>query len=105
MKWAAVMAAIALCSLGGQAAGTPHPERDTVAQHLPQLYHCHAREAATEKAVLHLTIAPDGTVAGIRVESDSRDLASCVERVARRWKFQRADKERQFHWPVVFAAG
>ncbi len=67
-----------------------------------QLKHCQKSEQ-DDKAMLRVTIEPDGTVSDVSVETADADLRECVERTARRWRFAKSQKPRTMVWPIVFA--
>jgi len=67
-----------------------------------QLKHCQKGDQ-DDKAMLRVTIEPDGTVSDVSVDAADHDLRECVERTARRWRFAKSQEPRTIVWPIVFA--
>jgi hypothetical protein len=88
--------------------------RRAVARQRSTVDRCQAREArriggtSNLRVVLHLSVAPDGSVTRSAVGSPSlRDtpLGKCLARGARRWQFPRAHEASSFDIPFVWASG
>lgn len=70
-----------------------------------RLWYCYRRLPASQRTggalSLRFVIEAKGTVASVEVGSDSEELSTCVERVAKTWTFPVADTRSEIEYPVV----
>jgi hypothetical protein len=88
---------------------TPAIVAPIVADRLGDLYYCFMRipkaERVDETFILHLTIAPRGTVldAGVAGGKHAARIQACVKAQARRWVFPQGDAPSEVDYPLSFS--
>lgn len=61
--------------------------------------------SAAVRMDVHLSVAPDGAVTGVRVQGRSDRIAACVENTVEAWEFPAAERSTSTTFPVVVQGG